>query len=412
MEPDATPEKPKCLRALREAGFNVPDFVYLSAADFRAENFAGLEDFFARHSEQFKVIARSAHPAESHFKGGTFDSMETMADTGGVRFARNRMIRFARTAKRLSIARQQQFAGAPEIDPEDMGAIVMPFIEGTSVMAKMLGDSWEFGYSSSPGRKVRGGPFITGTPHTRELLELSERIQDFLGFRCEIEYILSPDGVLHVVQARDISHVEMLEPRADRFSVALDGVRRIRRRRNYRERPIFLMDNRSLYLRVIDLCEDIVHGWCDPTPTLDDVLDVIHSYEKEMADFAMRHERFGVLGLSIEVPVELYQIANNYLEDTPELQKRLSQALQSLHFDIDYFLAETDTLIAKERIEIAMCTHDAYGIDTIRNPLWSVYWNAERHDRVLRRLREIGFRTGDTVSVEIDADDKPVLHRL
>lgn len=412
MDPTPIPEKPKCLLALREAGFNVPDFVYLSAADFASENFAALEDFFSRHDDQFKVIARSAHPAESHYKGGTFDSMETMADPGGVRFARNRMIRSARTAKRLSIARQQRFSGAPEIDPDDMGVIVMPFIEGTSVMAKMLGDSWEFGYSSTPGRKVRGGPFITTTPHTRELLDLSEQIQEFLGFRCEIEYVLSEDGTPHVVQAKDISHIEMLEPRADRFSVALDGVRRIRRRRNYRERPIFVMDNRGLYLTVIGMCEDIVHGWGDPPPTLEDILTVIRTYEAEMTAFAMRHERFGVLGMSIEVPVELYQIASNYLEDTPEWQKQLSQTLQALHFDIDYFLAETDTLIAKERIEIAMCTHDAYGIDTIRNPLWSVYWKADRHEKIVRRLREIGFRTGDTVSVEIDADDTPVIHRL
>jgi hypothetical protein len=358
------------------------------------------------------VIARSAHPAESHFKGGTFDSMETLADVGGIRFARNRMIRSAQNAKRLSIVRQQRFSGAPEIDPEDMGVIVMPFIEGTSVMAKMVGDTWEFGYSASPGQKVGGGPFITGTPHTTELLDRSEEIQKFLGFRCEIEYILSREGTLFAVQARDISHIEMLEPRAARFSIALDGVRRIRRRRNYRERPIFVMNNRKLYLDVIGLCEDVVHGWGDPAPTLDDILGLVNDSKERMETFAMRHERFGVLGLSVETPVELYQIANHYLQDTPEWQKELSQALQSLHFDIDYFLGETDTLIAKERIEIALCTHDAYGIDTLRNPLWSVYWKAERHDRVLRRLREIGFRTGDTVSIEIDAQEKPVLHRL
>ncbi len=412
MDPNGIPEKPRCLLALREAGFNVPDFVYLSAADFGAENFDELKEFFARNDEHFKVIARSAHPAESRFKGGTFDSMETLADPGGVRFARNRMIRSARNAKRLTIARQQRFSGAPEIDPEDMGVIVMPFIEGASVMAKMVGDSWEFGYGASPGRKVGGGPFITGTPHTTELLDRSEEIQKFLGFRCEIEYILSREGALFAVQARNISHIEMLDPRTDRFSIELDGVRRIRRRRNYRERPIFVMNNRKLYLDVIGMCEDIVHGWGDPTPTLDDILRLITDFKTRMETFAMRHERFGVLGISVETPVELYQVANNYLEDTPEWRNELSRALQSLHFDIDYFLGETDTLIAKERIEIAMCTHDAYGIDTIRNPLWSVYWKAERHDAVLRRLREIGFRTGDTVGIEIDAQEKPVLHRL
>ncbi|MFP4032545.1 MAG: hypothetical protein ACLFRG_10815 [Desulfococcaceae bacterium] len=412
MDPNAIPEKPRCLLALREAGFAVPDFVYLSAADFAAENFDELQAFFARRDDHFKVIARSAHPAESQFKGGTFDSMETLADVGGIRFARNRMIRSARNAKRLSIARQQRFSGAPEIDPEEMGVIVMPFIEGASVMAKMVGETWEFGYGANPGQKVSGGPFITGTPHTLELLDRSEEIQKLLGFRCEIEYILSREGTLFAVQARDISHIEMLEPRADRFSIELDGVRRIRRRRNYRERPIFVMNNRKLYLDVISLCEDVVQGWSDPSPTLEDILGLVNDFKERMETFAMRNERFGVLGLSVETPVELYQIAGNYLQDTPEWQKELSAALQSLHFHIDCFLAETDTLIAKEHIEIAMCTHDAYGIDTLRNPLWSVYWKAERHDRVLRRLREIGFRTGDTVGVEIDAQEKPVLHRL
>ena len=63
---------------------------------------------------------------ESFFKGGTFDSLETYADKEGIRYARSRIIKMAETAKRLSIQRQQQFFGAPEIDLEDMGMVVMP----------------------------------------------------------------------------------------------------------------------------------------------------------------------------------------------------------------------------------------------------------------------------------------------
>ena len=50
------------------------------------------------------------------------------------------------TVSRLSILRQQKFNHAPKPDLADMGIIVMPFINGSGVMAKMLGNSWEFGY--------------------------------------------------------------------------------------------------------------------------------------------------------------------------------------------------------------------------------------------------------------------------
>ena len=64
----------------------------------------------------FKVIARSAHPQEEYFKGGTFDSLETYADVAGIEYARNRIITFGKTAKQLSIMRQQEFNHAPEVD--------------------------------------------------------------------------------------------------------------------------------------------------------------------------------------------------------------------------------------------------------------------------------------------------------
>ncbi len=58
-----------------------------------------------------------------------------------------KIINLAKTAKQLSIRRQQKFSKAPDIDLENMGMIVMPFIERfASVMAKMLGSHWEFGY--------------------------------------------------------------------------------------------------------------------------------------------------------------------------------------------------------------------------------------------------------------------------
>ena len=43
---------------------------------------------------------------------------------------------------------------------EEMGLLIMPFIDGTSVMAKMIGDEWEFGYSGDRIHKVQSDPFI------------------------------------------------------------------------------------------------------------------------------------------------------------------------------------------------------------------------------------------------------------
>ncbi len=406
------PEKARLLKHLKKGKFNIPDFIYVSAADFQNENFEELETFLTRHRESFKVITRSAHPKEEFFKGGTFDSMETYADLSGIKYARKKIINLAMTAKQLTIKRQQKFNGAPEIDLENMGVIVMPFISGTSVMAKMLGDHWEFGYCRDRMHKVQREPYITKTPHDRRLIKLSEKVQKKLGHRCEIEYVVSEEGQIHVVQAKDISHIETLEQKQGDRTIQLDGARRIRKNHNYRERPVYLMDNKAFYLRIIGLCENIVLGTEGPTPTIEDVLDVIRVYQAELEEFAMQNQRFAVLGLSIQEPEELYQIANHYLEDFPDLQQQLSKALHDNLYKIDYFLSEADTLIAKDKFRVNLCGHDAYGIDTVRNPLWSVYWQMDKHDTMVREFNRLGFKTGDTVGIEIDSDEKPNVYRL
>ena len=112
------PEKARLLAQIRKGGFDVPDFIFVPADDFANQNFNELEVFLENHRESFKVIARSAHPQEEFFKGGTFDSLETYADLAGIQYARKRMIAFAQTSKKLAIQRQQKFNNAPEIDPE------------------------------------------------------------------------------------------------------------------------------------------------------------------------------------------------------------------------------------------------------------------------------------------------------
>jgi hypothetical protein len=292
-----------------------------------------------------------------------------------------------------------------------MGVIVMPFINGSNVMAKIIGGTWEYGYCRDRVHKIKSEPYITRTPHDRRLQDLSQKIQEHLGFRCEIEYIVSEDSDIHVVQAKDISRVEVLEQKESERSIQLDGIRRIRKRRNYRERPIYVMDNMALYLNIVGLCEDIVNSGHPIEAGLEEIRGLIRSCEATLEDFALRHERFAVLGLSIEVPEDLYQVANHYLDDSPEHQKALSRLLLDNRYQIDFFLSEADTLIAKDKIRINLCGHDAYGIDTVRNPLWSVYWEIERHDRIVQEFKRIGFKTGDFVCIHIDANDKPTVCR-
>jgi hypothetical protein len=406
------PEKARSLQLIKKSGFNVPDFIYLTAEDFKSRQFGDLKQFLLNHCKGFKVIARSAHPQEEYFKGGTFDSLETYADVAGIEYARKRIIKFGKSAKRLSILRQQTFNQAPQVDLDEMGLIVMPFIEGTSVMAKMVGDEWEFGYSGDRIHKVQSDPFITKTPHDRRLLDISRGIQDCLGFKSEIEYVISTDGEVYVVQAKDISNIEVLHQAASERSVKLDGIRRIRKRRNYRERPVYVMDRRAFYIDVISACEEIILGTEGGTAAINDVLRAITSYEEALTRFSLRHERFAVLGLSIRVPEDLHQMADHYLDEFPEMQKQLSQKLHNHLYQIDYFLGEADTLITKDKIRIKMCTHDAYGIDSIRNPIWGVYWKIERHDHVVKEFKRLGFKTGDSLGIEIDAEEKPLVYRL
>jgi hypothetical protein len=406
------PEKAELLIQLEKGGFNVPEFAYVSAADFINESFEALEAFLERHRESFKVIARSAHPKESFFKGGTFDSLEIYADAGGIRYARKKIINLAKTAKQLAIRRQQKFSNAPEIKLEDMGLIVMPFISGMSVMAKMLGNNWEFGYCRDRNHKVQREPYITKTPHDLRLLQLSEDIQKFLGFQCEIEYVVSEEGEIYVVQAKDISHIETIDLKQSERSIRLDGVRRVRRHHNFRERPVYVMDNKSFYLRIIGKCEEFIFGKEIDKPDIEEILGIISAYQAELEAFALKHQRFCVLGLSIQEPEELYQIANHYLDDFPEMQTLLSRALHDNLYKIDYFLSETDTLIAKDKFRLNLCGHDAYGIDTVRNPMWSVFWHMDKHEKMIKEFKKLGVRTGDIIGIEIDSDEKPIVFRL
>ena len=149
--------------------------------------------------------------------------------------------------------------------------------------------------------------------------------------------MVSEDGQIHVVQAKDISQIETLEPQYGERAIKLDGIRRIRRNHNYRERPVYVMDNKEYYMEIIDKCEDLVWGHKNNKPAIADILEIIAKYQTRIEDFALRHHRFGILGISIQEPEELYQIANHYLDDFPDLQSRLSKALHENLYKINTF---------------------------------------------------------------------------
>lgn len=407
------PEKAALLEKLTAGGFSVPPFIYVTPEDFKKQRFDQLAEFLGKNCDGYKVIARSAHPMEEQYKSGTFDSFGTYADVGGIQYARKKMIRMATTTKRLSIQRQQHFNRAPAIDLGQMGVVVMPFIEGTAVMAKEISDQWEFGYCRDRTRKLQKEPFITRIPHDRRLLQLSKEIQAHLGFRCEIEYIVSARGDIFVVQAKDISHIEILaEKKVGDRSVRLDGLRRVRKRRNYRERPLYVIDNKKFYIHLISQCEDLLQDGEGAKPGIADLLQTIRNYQLEMENFALKHQRFAVLGLSIQDAEDLFQIASHYLDEKPEQRAELAAALHNNLYEIDNFIAEADTMIAKDKLRINLGSHDAYGIDTVRNPLWSVYWFMEKHETMVKTFQRLGFKTGDTIGIEVDVDNIPTIYRL
>ncbi|MEE1575217.1 MAG: hypothetical protein V1269_03380 [Deltaproteobacteria bacterium] len=406
------PEKPRLLGILKDAGFNVPDFYFISGEDFDEGDFLELQEFLNRSCTSFKVIVRSAHPQEDRFKGGTFDSLETNCDITGVQYARNRITKLARHAKRLNILRQQKFNGAPQIDIDQMGIMVMQYIEGLQVMAKQLGDQWEFGISGFAKEKVPVESYITRRPPDERLLELSDTIQRYLGFRCEIEYILDYSGVIHVVQARDISLIDLLEQNRFEQTLRLDGIRRLRKRNNYRERVIYAMDNPSIYERIMAMSSELLREQERVEEKFGKILKVIEEYEQELEQFSLKYQYYAVLGLKIRIPDELFHKASHCLNELPDYQARLTQVLLENQYQIDYFLSEADTILAKDRLHLNLCTHAAYGVDSVRNPLWFIHWTPEHHDAVVNQFRKLGFKTKDMIGIEISPEERPMVYRL
>ena len=119
------------------------------------------------------------------------------------------------------------------------------------------------------------------------------------------------------------------------------------------------------YINLISQCEDMLMECSGPKPGIEDLIDTIKAYETDMENFALRHQRYAVLGVSIQDAEDLFQIANHYLDETPEVHTRLSRALTNNLYQLDIFIAEADTMIAKDKLRVNLGSHDAYGIDTV-----------------------------------------------
>ena len=56
MRMNKIPEKPRLLGILKDAGFDVPDFLFMSGEDFDQGNFNKLKDFLDHSCSSFKVF--------------------------------------------------------------------------------------------------------------------------------------------------------------------------------------------------------------------------------------------------------------------------------------------------------------------------------------------------------------------
>jgi hypothetical protein len=36
----------------------------------------------------------------------------------------------------------------------------------------------------------------------------------------------------------------------------------------------------------------------------------------------------------------------------------------------------------------------------------------DKHDKMVKEFKRLGFKSGDTVGIEIDSDEKPIVYRL
>ena len=92
-----------------------------------------------------------------------------------------------------------------------------------------------------------------------------------------------------MVQARDISLIDLLEQNRFEQTLRLDGIRRLRKRSNYRERVIYAMDNPSIYERIMVMSSELLKDQERVEEKFGEILKVIEEYEQELEQFSLKY---------------------------------------------------------------------------------------------------------------------------
>ena len=108
-----------------------------------------------------------------------------------------------------------------------------------------------------------------------------------------------------MVQACDISLIDLLEQNRFEQTLRLDGIRRFRKWSNYRERMIYAMDNPSIYERIMAMSSELLNEQERVEEKFGEILKVIEEYEQELEQFSLKYQHYAVLGLKIRIPDEL-----------------------------------------------------------------------------------------------------------
>jgi hypothetical protein len=408
---------------LRKYNAEIPPFLLFTRSDFEGSNFGELERFL-RLIESDKIIVRSAHPLEERFKGGTFSSYTNQEKTKQwqnerwlpknvhtVLSLRDKIIHDARYAKSLSIRRQQKFDGAPIINPDDIGAMVMPFCSGCRVMVKQLDGEWEYGYDGIIISKVNYRSLSSVDFHGH-LKDISELIQDKIGLPLEIEYVWDQKHkIVYVVQLRGISrfkseHSSIGPIVADTSNICSDiSICRARRNDEFvRTRPFYVIDEEKEFWTDERLQATLAmpsfsinfEGFYKTA--IDGLLERKERFEK----FALEHRNFGIY-------LKNSSFTHQFLICSQDHERKLPAELSigdiggdSLNYCgmLYYpFFLEADTVITPSCSSITKHAHDAFGINNINNPFWLIMLYSDGYKYAEDVLKDI--KTGTRVKIQI-----------
>lgn len=146
------PEKPASLEVLAAHGFAVPKHrLYMGSSDAGSESpsesFRGFYDSLVHtpNGDDFcEILVRSAHPLESAFPGGAFESLICEVPRDDISAAWRLILEkyqemrdLARPENSLAVARTQHFGKCHGFRPEEMGVYLNEYIRSANQMTVM-----------------------------------------------------------------------------------------------------------------------------------------------------------------------------------------------------------------------------------------------------------------------------------